>query len=68
MKLTDLIYGMAYRNHRYQEDEYLVTFYEDWHSFRRAVDEKEKIEGCKVITFSFRPIDLIDKEKQNHGT
>lgn len=61
MKLTDFVYGVAYRNHRYQEDEYQVSFYNDWHTYKQAVTEKEKSEGCKIVTFQFRPIDLIDK-------
>lgn len=62
MKLTDSIYGVAFRNHRYQEDDYQVSFYDDWHGYRQAVTEKEKNEAGKVVTFQFRPIDLIEKK------
>ena len=58
-KLSEVVYCIAYQNHRYDEDEYNLEFFTDWHGYARALVDKRKIEGSKIIEFNFRPIDLI---------
>ncbi len=61
-KLTDIVYGLAYQNHRYDEGEYLLEFYTDWRSFRGAIQQKKATApSCDIIEFRFRPVDLIEK-------
>lgn len=64
LKLTDLMYGIAYRNHRYAKDEYNLSFY----SRKRDMDLALScmVKEATKLTFEFRPIDLINQEK--HGT
>jgi len=63
-KLTDVVYGIAYQNHRYDEDDYLIEFYLDWRSFRGAIQQKKAVAPvCKIIEFYFKPIDLIKKKE-----
>ena len=67
LKLTDLMYGIAYRNHRYGEDEYTLSFYTRKRDRDIALmDMDATAPASKKLTFEFRPIDLINKEK--HGT
>lgn len=64
-KLNDKFYGIAYRNHRYDKDEYSISFY----TKERDRDLSLSSMGSEAtkLTFEFRPIDLIEKGGRSDG-
>ena len=60
-KLNDTVYGIAYRNHRYGEDEYNISYYMKERD--RDLALSCMIKDAKKLTFEFRPIDLIEEKK-----
>jgi len=60
-RLDDEIYGIAYHNHRHEKDEYNLSFYisERDRDLSLSCMSKE----AEKLTFKFRPIDLIKKNR-----
>ena len=59
-KLNDTIYGIAFRNHRYEKDEYNISLYFKLIDRDFALSCMDK--KAEIVKFEFKPIDLIKKE------
>lgn len=58
MKLTDKVYGLLYRNHRYGENEYQLCVFESEAVHKVAIEDYRRKPGVEILVFEMALEDL----------